>query len=89
MNELFLLILLVIGAFIWLRSRTKAIREDQRGVIFRMGKLISVVGSGSQTIIPFIDTIKIIDLNTSVPDWHSFSKEELEEKVKTVALSEI
>jgi regulator of protease activity HflC (stomatin/prohibitin superfamily) len=52
-----LVILIVLGAL-----SIKVLRQYERGVIFRFGKLIGPKGPGLITIIPFVDKIDRVDL---------------------------
>ena len=46
--------ILVVGLFI-LSSAIKVLREYERGVIFRLGKLIDTKGPGMILLIPMVD----------------------------------
>ena len=62
---------LYIGAIavIWiLYSAIKVIREYERAVVFRLGRLLGVKGPGIFFIIPLIDSIIKVDLRTTVID---------------------
>jgi len=49
-------------------SAVKIVREYERVVIFRLGRLIGAKGPGLFVIIPFIDRITKVDLRTTVVD---------------------
>ena len=68
-------------------SSIKVIKEYQRAAIFRLGEFIAVRGPGLVWLVPMVDKAEIIDLNRWVPEWRSLSSEELDERVKSVALS--
>ncbi len=55
-------IILVILAFILFTSAVKVVQEYERGVIFRLGRLIGAKGPGLFFIIPGIDRMMKIDL---------------------------
>ena len=62
---------LYIGAIavIWiLYSAIKVIREYERAVVFRLGRLLGVKGPGIFFIIPLVDSIIKVDLRTTVID---------------------
>ncbi|MFM9077215.1 MAG: SPFH domain-containing protein, partial [Solirubrobacterales bacterium] len=59
-----LVIILAIFALILLFSAIKILREYERGVIFRLGRLINQKGPGLILLIPFIDRMVKIDLRT-------------------------
>ena len=55
---LFLLALL----FLVMVSAVKVVQEYERGVIFRLGRLVGAKGPGLFFIIPFIDRMMKVDL---------------------------
>src|SRR3954453_12696451 len=62
--------ILVFFAVIVLASAIRVLREYERGVIFRLGRLIAQKGPGLILLIPFIDRMVRVDLRTvtlSVP----------------------
>ncbi|MHA2501737.1 MAG: slipin family protein [Candidatus Kariarchaeaceae archaeon] len=59
-------VLIVLGFLIL--NGIKLIREYERAVIFRLGRLVGVKGPGLFFIIPFLDQIQIITLRTLVID---------------------
>ncbi|MGA1841757.1 MAG: SPFH domain-containing protein [bacterium] len=63
MNYGFLKILLIIlGSVALIGSAFKILKEYERAVVFRLGKLLSAKGPGLVFLIPFIDRIKKVDL---------------------------
>jgi len=61
---------LVIAAFVLLilASSIKVMREYERAVVFRLGRLIAVKGPGLIILIPFIDKMLRVSLRTVVMD---------------------
>ncbi len=59
--------LFVVGIFI-LTSAVKILREYERGVIFRLGKLIAAKGPGVIFLIPIVDRIVRMDLRVVTID---------------------
>ena len=57
-GTLFLAIILIAV----LRSMIRIVREYERAVIFRLGRLIGAKGPGIFIIIPFFDQLRVIDL---------------------------
>jgi regulator of protease activity HflC (stomatin/prohibitin superfamily) len=55
----FLIILLAVGL-----SGVKIFKEYQRGVIFRLGRLVSFRGPGLSFVVPFIEKMVRVDLRT-------------------------
>ncbi|HRP02730.1 MAG TPA: slipin family protein [Candidatus Kapabacteria bacterium] len=62
-----LIVLVVFGLFI-LFSTVKVLREYDRGVIFRLGRLIGFKGPGLIILIPFIDKMVKVSLRTITMD---------------------
>jgi regulator of protease activity HflC (stomatin/prohibitin superfamily) len=78
------LILLVILAAAGIRI----LREYERGVIFRLGRLIAQKGPGLIFLIPFIDQMVRVDLRTvtlTVPPQEVISKDNVTVRVNAVA----
>lgn len=68
-GPLFTLVVLMIIPFIVLPSMVVIINEYQRGVLFRLGRLIGIIEPGFNTIFPFgIDRVVKIDLRTFTID---------------------
>jgi regulator of protease activity HflC (stomatin/prohibitin superfamily) len=59
---------IVILIFIFLSSAIKIVKEYERGVIFRLGRLLGAKGPGLFLIIPVIDKMFRVDLRTAVID---------------------
>lgn len=66
-NTLYYVLPSILFALILLNG-LKKINEYERAVIFRLGRLLGVKGPGVFFIIPWIDTMQIIDLRTLVID---------------------
>lgn len=60
------LMALVIVLVIWLRQAVRIVPEDQRLVVFRLGKCIGSRGPGIVTLIPVIDMAARVDLLKTV-----------------------
>lgn len=54
--------------FIWFLSGVRVIMEYQRGVVFRLGRLVKTKHAGLRWIIPFIDRMFKIDLRLVTMD---------------------
>ena len=65
--------IIVLVVLIGVTSAIRIINEYERGVLFRLGRLMALKGPGLRLIIPFgIDRLVKIDLRTvtlEVPDW--------------------
>ena len=81
------LIILVAFTAILLFNIFKIMREYERGVIFRLGRLIPVKGPGIIILIPGIDKLVRVDLRTitfDVPSQDIITKDNISVKVNAV-----
>ncbi len=58
----------LIIVFMFLAASIKVVREYERGVLFRLGRLVGAKGPGLFFIIPGVDRIQVIDLRTVTYD---------------------
>lgn len=80
-------IVLVFFAFFILSSAIKILKEYERGVIFRLGRLIGAKGPGIIFLIPIIDRMVKISLRTvvmDVPEQDVITKDNVSLKVNAV-----
>ena len=80
--------LLLILALILLASSIRILREYERGVIFRLGRLIAQKGPGLILLIPIIDRMVRVDLRTvtlTVPPQEVITKDNVTVRVNAVA----
>ena len=61
-------VFLIIFSLILASSAVKILREYERGVVFRLGRLIGAKGPGLILIIPFVDKLMRISLRTVTLD---------------------
>ena len=85
-----LAILAVVAVFVLivLASAIRVLREYERGVIFRLGRLIAQKGPGLIILIPIIDQMVRIDLRTvtlNVPPQEIITKDNVTVRVNAVA----
>ena len=92
MGELFeLLPILAIAAlviFSLVGAAVKVVQEYERGVIFRLGRLVGAKGPGLFLIIPFIDRMVKIDLRTvtlDIPSQEAITRDNVTVRVNAVA----
>ena len=86
-------VLTVIGvvvffAFIALASSIRVLREYERGVIFRLGRLIGQKGPGLIFLIPIIDKMVRVELRTvtlNVPPQEVITRDNVPVRVNAVA----
>jgi regulator of protease activity HflC (stomatin/prohibitin superfamily) len=86
-----LLPVLVVAALIistLVGAAVKVVQEYERGVIFRLGRLVGAKGPGLFLIIPFIDRMVKIDLRTvtlDIPSQEAITKDNVTVRVNAVA----
>ena len=80
--------LLLIFVLILLASSIRILREYERGVIFRLGRLIAQKGPGLILLIPIVDRMVRVDLRTvtlTVPPQEVITKDNVTVRVNAVA----
>lgn len=85
---LVVLVVLVIFALIVIGSAVKVLREYQRGVVFRLGRLIATKGPGLILLIPLIDRMERVDLRTvtlNIPPQEVITRDNVPSSVNAVA----
>jgi regulator of protease activity HflC (stomatin/prohibitin superfamily) len=83
-------ILVVLGFFglLFLGSSVRVLREYERGVIFRLGRLIALKGPGLIILIPVIDRMVRVDLRTvtlNIPPQEVITRDNVPSRVTAVA----
>lgn len=79
---------LIILAILILASAIRIVQEYERGVIFRLGRLVGVKGPGLFFIIPFIDRMVKMDLRVvtlDIPAQEAITRDNVTVKVNAVA----
>ncbi len=76
------LVVLVILAIIVVAKSLKIVREHERLVIYRVGRLCRIVGPGLVVLIPFIDKGVKVNLAETFPGWQCLSQRELDENIR-------
>jgi regulator of protease activity HflC (stomatin/prohibitin superfamily) len=82
-----IVVLLLIG-FSALASSVRVLREYERGVVFRLGRLMEQRGPGLQLLIPSIDRMVRISLRTvtlAVPPQEIITRDNIPARVTAVA----
>lgn len=82
-----LLIAVIIFLFIILASAIKILREYERAVVFRLGRLVGVKGPGLILLIPVVDRMVKVSLRTvvlDVPPQDVITKDNVSIKVNAV-----
>jgi regulator of protease activity HflC (stomatin/prohibitin superfamily) len=67
----------------------RIIKESERIVIFRLGRFFDIRGPGVVVIIPIVDKTIKINLNEKIPNWQQMQENDLINKVKEIAISEM
>ncbi|HET7508565.1 MAG TPA: slipin family protein [Solirubrobacterales bacterium] len=83
-----ILIVLVFFALIALGSSVRILREYERGVIFRLGRLIAQKGPGLILLIPLVDRMVKVDLRTvtlNIPPQEVITRDNVPCRVNAVA----
>jgi len=85
-----LVVVAIVGVFalIIIAASVRILREYERGVIFRLGRLIAQKGPGLILLIPFIDQMVRVDLRTitlNVPPQEVITKDNVTARVNAVA----
>jgi len=80
--------LVILIVIVVLGSAVKIVQEYERGVIFRLGRLVGAKGPGLFIIIPIVDRIVKVDLRVitlDVPSQEAITKDNVTVKVNAVA----
>lgn len=79
---------IILAIVVLASSAIKVVQEYERGVIFRLGRLIGVKGPGLFLIIPIIDRMVKVDLRVvtlDIPSQEAITKDNVTVKVNAVA----
>ena len=79
---------IVFAAFILVLMAVKIVKEYERGVVFRLGRLVGAKGPGLFFIIPFVDSMVRVDLRVvtmDVPSQEVITKDNVTVRVNAVA----
>jgi regulator of protease activity HflC (stomatin/prohibitin superfamily) len=79
---------LVLIALLIVSSAVRILREYERGVVFRLGRLIALKGPGLRFLIPFVDQMVRVDLRTvtlNVPPQEVITRDNVTVRVNAVA----
>src|SRR5690349_294907 len=83
-----ILIVVVIFLLIVLSAAIKVVKEYERGVVFRLGRLVGPRGPGLILLIPFIERMVKVDLRTvtmDIPAQEVITKDNVTVRVNAVA----
>jgi regulator of protease activity HflC (stomatin/prohibitin superfamily) len=88
MVALAILAALVLIGLLLLAASVRILREYERGVVFRLGRLIALKGPGLRFLIPIVDQMVRVDLRTvtlNVPPQEVITKDNVTVRVNAVA----
>ncbi len=86
-TSFFPILTVLIILFLFLSSAIHVLKEYERGVIFRLGRLIKTKGPGLIIVIPFVDKLVKVSLRTvvmDVPEQDIITKDNVSVKVNAV-----
>lgn len=82
-----ILCILIVGLLVLLGASIRVVQEYERGVIFRLGRVMGARGPGLFLIIPFIEKMVRVDLRTvtlDVPSQEAITTDNVTVKVNAV-----
>ncbi|MBE8539990.1 SPFH domain-containing protein [Geoglobus acetivorans] len=82
-----LLIGLLVVVLLFLLSSIKIVKEYERGVIFRLGRLVGARGPGIFIVIPLLEQMQVVDLRTvtyDVPSQEVVTRDNVTVRVNAV-----
>ena len=85
--NIIVVVVIVFGVLVLLSMAIKILREYERGVLFRLGRLVGARGPGLFLIIPFIDRMQKVDLRVitmDVPPQEVITKDNVTVRVNAV-----
>src|SRR6478736_9176189 len=86
------LIILVVAAGLFLMNAVRVVQEYERGVIFRLGRLVGARGPGLFFLIPGIERMVKVDLRVitmDVPAQEAITRDNVTVKVNAVAYFQV
>ncbi|MEM4032095.1 MAG: SPFH domain-containing protein, partial [Zestosphaera sp.] len=87
LTEIVLILVVLIIVIPLLNASIKIIREYERAVVFRLGRLVGAKGPGLILIIPFVDNLMKVDLRVvtvDVPKQEIITRDNVSVKVDAV-----
>jgi regulator of protease activity HflC (stomatin/prohibitin superfamily) len=84
-----ILLALLVGLLVaFLGANVRVLREYQRGVVFRLGRLQTPAGPGLRLLVPFVDRLVRVDLRTvtlTIPPQEVITRDNVPARVNAVA----
>src|SRR5215212_10302074 len=81
------LIVLIVGAVLFFVIAVRIVKEYERGVIFRLGRLVGARGPGLFFLIPWVERMTKVDLRVitmEVPSQEAITRDNVTVKVNAV-----
>ncbi|HEX5500037.1 MAG TPA: SPFH domain-containing protein, partial [Thermomicrobiales bacterium] len=88
MIGLIVVVVIILFLLIVLSSTIKVVQEYERGVVFRLGRLVGPRGPGLILLIPFVERMQKVDLRTvtmEIPAQEIITKDNVTVRVNAVA----
>jgi regulator of protease activity HflC (stomatin/prohibitin superfamily) len=86
------LVLIVVAGAVLLTSCVKVVQEYERGVIFRLGRLVGARGPGLILLLPFVERMRKVDLRIvtlEVPAQEAITRDNVTVKVNAVVYFQV
>jgi regulator of protease activity HflC (stomatin/prohibitin superfamily) len=86
-NNLPILIVVVLVLMWLIRASLRIVKEYERGVVFRLGRITAAKGPGLFWLIPIVDQMQVVDLRVvtlDVPSQEAITKDNVTVKVNAV-----
>ena len=87
LSGLIIVIIAIVALLTLLSMAVNVLKEYERGVLFRLGRLAGVKGPGLVFIIPFIDRLRVVELRVvtlDVPTQEAITRDNVTVKVNAV-----
>jgi regulator of protease activity HflC (stomatin/prohibitin superfamily) len=81
----FLILIIVAGVAVYSFRSIRAVREDHRLAILRLGNFLGIKGPGPVFLIPIVDMAFDIDLSEAIPEWRGLTEAELQRRIMSVS----
>lgn len=80
----FILPLVIFFAFL-IPAAVRRIARDERGVLFRLGRMARVLEPGLHLVLPFVDIVRKVNIEKKIPSSRALSRQEIEVRVLEIA----
>jgi regulator of protease activity HflC (stomatin/prohibitin superfamily) len=87
-----ILCIVVVGAIVLLAASIRIVQEYERGVIFRLGRVVGARGPGLIILLPFVERMVKVDLRTitlDVPSQEAITGDNVTVKVNAVVYFQV